>query len=67
MTSRALADYSEVIPLAPKATVGYQERGSIYQRVNQFRRPVDDENEAVKIDPAIAYACYLRGDRLYKA
>jgi Flp pilus assembly protein TadD len=26
-----------------------------------FQRAVDDENEAVKIEPAMAYAYYLRG------
>ncbi len=39
----------------------YQERGSVYLRDNQFQRAVNDESEAVKIDPAMAYAYFLRG------
>jgi tetratricopeptide (TPR) repeat protein len=52
----AIEDYDAAIRLNPGYVAALYNRGRIF---GQFRRAVDDENDAVKIGPAIADAYCL--------
>ena len=57
---RAIADYTEVLRLQPKAATAYNNRGLAYYQKREYDRAVADYTEAIRIDAKFARAYFNR-------
>ncbi|MDF1663134.1 MAG: protein kinase [Planctomycetota bacterium] len=58
--AKALTDYIKVIQLAPTAR-NYTDRGNLYEAVRDFEKALDDQNQALKLNPNYSRAYENRG------
>ena len=57
---KAIADYSKVIELEPKDSVGWTSRGYAYTGLGQYDKAVADFSKVIELDQKNASAWYLR-------
>ena len=58
---RAIADFSEVVRLDPKAYAGFMPRGNSYRDKGELDRAIADYSESIRLQPDLSYAYYERG------
>ena len=56
----AIADFNQVILLAPRFASGYNNRGSAYREFGDIRKSIDDLARTIGLDPQFALAYYNR-------
>lgn len=57
----AIAEYSKAIELDPKLAAAFNNRGIIYDDLEQYQKAIDDYNKAIELDPNYAVAYNNRG------
>ncbi|MDD2923302.1 MAG: tetratricopeptide repeat protein, partial [Anaerolineales bacterium] len=63
---KAIADYTEVIRIDPKAAYAYSQRAVAYRDLGEYDKSVANYTEAIRLDPEYAYAYSGRGFAYYK-
>lgn len=64
--AKAIADYCEVIRLAPTDPDGYLHRGRVWEESHEWDRAITDYSEALRIAPTDINACLCRAGVLTK-
>ena len=61
LSTKTIADYTTAIRLDPDNAIAYNNRGSAYLYLGEYKSAIADFTTAIRLDPENAEAYYARG------